>query len=651
VTYSLTAPVTTAENLVLASATTAAGAQTITVGGSWLNYGGGFTPMTSTATLNGAGTNVVLSGGRSFNNLNATGTGSWTLLDAASVNGNFIQSNGSVTAGKPLTVTGTASLQNGTLSLITGGQIRMGSGSTLSIGDTVGGAASAILSASGLPKPRITTSGTAGTNFYGFTVNGDGRLNVSGLEIFSTNTSGVTLNVGATLNNGTAGTISGVDFDFIQSGGTYLRFLPTTGNFFFSNGSFGNSGAVAAFNISTPGGTNPASLLVDARTNNTGVLASSVFESDHGAGQDDAIGTSTIKWLLPPNAPSTINQYLLDATTVIPVGSGTNAASMFIQATTTDPETDTWRLDVELRLVGTPFTNTATVSSAFVASGGTAQVSSGAIAAGNYHWQYRLVDSTGRSTAWTSFGANLESATDFARDITAPTVSSVVRANADPTNAASVNYTVTFSEPVTGVTAASFSLTTTGVGGASIGAPSGSGTTWTVPVNTGAGSGTIRLDVTAAGTITDLSSNALGGLPFTTGQVYTIDKTAPTVSSIVLASANPTNAASVNFTVTFSESGQQRDRRFVLAEHDGRRRRVHRGAEWLGHDLDRPGEHREQQRHDSPGCDRRRNRCRRRRQPSGRTSLNTGQTYTVDKTAPTVSSVVRAGASRPTRPA
>jgi hypothetical protein len=96
-----------------------------------------------------------------------------------------------------------------------------------------------------------------------------------------------------------------------------------------------------------------------------------------------------------------------------------------------------------------------------------------------------------------------------------------------------VNFTVTFSESVSNVTAASFSLNTTGVAGAVHRAPSGAGTTWTVPVNTGSNSGTIRLDVTAAGTIVDAAGNALGSLPFNTGQVYTIDKTAPTVSSVV----------------------------------------------------------------------------------------------------------------------
>ncbi|MBI5964228.1 MAG: multicopper oxidase domain-containing protein [Chloroflexi bacterium] len=140
-----------------------------------------------------------------------------------------------------------------------------------------------------------------------------------------------------------------------------------------------------------------------------------------------------------------------------------------------------------------------------------------------------------------------------------PTVVSINRASANPTTAANVNFTVTFSETVTGVNTADFSLTTTGLVGASITSVSGSGATRTVAVNTGTGTGTIRLDLVDDDTIMDTSSFRLGGTGagngnFATGQVYSIDRTAPTVVSIVRASPNPTTASTVNFTVTFSES-------------------------------------------------------------------------------------------------
>jgi hypothetical protein len=145
-------------------------------------------------------------------------------------------------------------------------------------------------------------------------------------------------------------------------------------------------------------------------------------------------------------------------------------------------------------------------------------------------------------------------------DKTAPTVSSIVRAGTNPTNADSVDFTVTFSEGVTGVDATDFTLTITGgISGASVSGVSGTGATLTVTVNTGAGSGTLQLDVTDDDSIVDAASNPLGGTGagngnFTSIESYTIDKTAPSVTSIVRAESDPTAARLVDFTVTFSES-------------------------------------------------------------------------------------------------
>ncbi len=104
-----------------------------------------------------------------------------------------------------------------------------------------------------------------------------------------------------------------------------------------------------------------------------------------------------------------------------------------------------------------------------------------------------------------------------------PTVTSIVRANPDPTNLASVDFTVTFSESVTGVDASDFALMTTDVSGATISGVSGSNSTYTVIVNTGNANGTIRLDVVDDDTIMDTSGNRLNG-GYTSGETYTITK-------------------------------------------------------------------------------------------------------------------------------
>ena len=119
-------------------------------------------------------------------------------------------------------------------------------------------------------------------------------------------------------------------------------------------------------------------------------------------------------------------------------------------------------------------------------------------------------------------------------DTTPPTVVSSDRAGSNPTSAASVQFTVTFSESVTGVNTGDFTLFTTGVSGAAITGVSGSGTSYTVTVNTGTGNGTIRLDVVDNDSIVDGAANPLGGAGagngnFTTGQFYTVDKSSPSL--------------------------------------------------------------------------------------------------------------------------
>jgi hypothetical protein len=165
---------------------------------------------------------------------------------------------------------------------------------------------------------------------------------------------------------------------------------------------------------------------------------------------------------------------------------------------------------------------------------------------------------TGESSGtWGSPVAAFDGVTDgFAAklDLAPPAVLSSLRADPSPTNASSVHFTVTFSEPVSGVNSSDFYLTTTGVSGATITGVSGSGANYTVTVNTGSGSGTIRLDIVDNDSIVDGSLNRLGGTGtgngnFTAGETYIIP---PIVLSSLRADPNPNNTASVDFTVTFS---------------------------------------------------------------------------------------------------
>lgn len=147
-------------------------------------------------------------------------------------------------------------------------------------------------------------------------------------------------------------------------------------------------------------------------------------------------------------------------------------------------------------------------------------------------------------------------------DTTPPAVVSSLRADPSPTRAQSVDFVVTFSEGVSGVDTGDFSLLTKGVTGASVTAvtcPLRCTNKRTVTVDTGTGSGTLRLTVLDDDSIRDFVGNPLGGSGagngnFTDGETYKIDKTPPTVVSSLRASPNPTNAAFVDFRITFSEA-------------------------------------------------------------------------------------------------
>jgi len=145
-------------------------------------------------------------------------------------------------------------------------------------------------------------------------------------------------------------------------------------------------------------------------------------------------------------------------------------------------------------------------------------------------------------------------------DTTPPAVASITRTttSAAPTNLATLQYTVIFTESVTGVDSNDFTLSGSGsaTGAISTITPSGDGRTYTVTVNNISGFGTLRLDLKPSGTgIQDGAGNpAAAG--FTGGELYSIDRIAPAVASISQASpvTGSTNATSVQYRVVFSES-------------------------------------------------------------------------------------------------
>jgi hypothetical protein len=172
------------------------------------------------------------------------------------------------------------------------------------------------------------------------------------------------------------------------------------------------------------------------------------------------------------------------------------------------------------------------------------------LATGSYSFQVKALDKNGRASGSASYG--------WVVDRTLPTVSSIVRADANPTKASALRWTVTFSEPVKNVAGTNFGLVTSGLGGTAptvtSAAPSGSPptATWTVTASTsgttGLNSGSIQLNLTSKGTIQDALGNSLGGSVPVPGPAYTFDTTAPAAAPTISAGpAGLVNSASATF--------------------------------------------------------------------------------------------------------
>jgi hypothetical protein len=127
-----------------------------------------------------------------------------------------------------------------------------------------------------------------------------------------------------------------------------------------------------------------------------------------------------------------------------------------------------------------------------------------------------------------------------------PTVTSVLRVDPNPTDAASVNFKVTFSEAVSGVDASDFSLFTSGaLTGASVTNVSGADNIYNVSVNTGSEDGSLSLNLEDDDSILDAAGNSLGGAgpgngSFASGEQYTVIRSAANILTATFAS-NKTN--------------------------------------------------------------------------------------------------------------
>ncbi|PYO11820.1 MAG: hypothetical protein DMD31_17805, partial [Gemmatimonadetes bacterium] len=117
----------------------------------------------------------------------------------------------------------------------------------------------------------------------------------------------------------------------------------------------------------------------------------------------------------PPLVPDSLGQFQMDSVTPIHVGAAITQVTLVFRGVVRDFDlSDSLSLQVEGRPLGSAFTGAPTASGSVVANGARASVAAGGLADNvAYHWQARVLDPTGRASAWVAFGNNPESAADF----------------------------------------------------------------------------------------------------------------------------------------------------------------------------------------------------------------------------------------------
>ncbi len=137
-------------------------------------------------------------------------------------------------------------------------------------------------------------------------------------------------------------------------------------------------------------------------------------------------------------------------------------------------------------------------------------------------------------------------------DNVAPTVTiNQASGQADPTNASPIQFSVVFSEPVTGFTGSDVSFAGSTVGGTLAAAVSGSGTNYTVSVTGMTSPGAVVATI-PAGAATDAATNASTASTSTDNSVN-YNATGPTVTiNQAAGQADPTNASPIQFAIVFS---------------------------------------------------------------------------------------------------
>ncbi|MDP2952240.1 MAG: hypothetical protein Q8O76_02845, partial [Chloroflexota bacterium] len=161
----------------------------------------------------------------------------------------------------------------------------------------------------------------------------------------------------------------------------------------------------------------------------------------------------TLNYTPGPKPPLSLTQYKADGASVIPTGAYADGTAVVMKLSMSSGlGSDTLTPRVEVRPLGTSFTNSPTHSGTALAYSGSPLTGSvtvtGLVQGTDYHWQARVAGTTGNSP-WVSYGGNLETAMDFGTPTTVSIGKSVTPSSGNAGVVAT--YTITISNTGAGV--------------------------------------------------------------------------------------------------------------------------------------------------------------------------------------------------------
>jgi large repetitive protein len=459
----------------------------------------------------------------------SVGSNTWSLAGQALSASDTLQVKVSNTAGNSASVYSQAYVLDSTGPTITFSTLSLSADTGSSATDFVTNTAAQTISATLSTAP-------AGTDIvYGSLDNGTTWTNITGMVSGTTLTwNGVTLSASNTLKlkvtdaAGNDGTIASRTYTLDSSAPA----TPAAPDLATASDS-GTSSADKLTNVTTPTitgtaeagatvtlyDTNGSTVLGTGTTDGSGnwsITSSTLAAGTHtlSAKATDAAGnTSSASSGLSITVETTAPSGLAVSTTTINSSTATSAATI-ATLSASDAQTITYSL-------ATGSAGNDADNGHFSISGTALNVGGTALLAGTYHIYVAATDAAGNAS-YQALTLNV---------VDGPSVTSIERSSGASatvaTTATTITYTVTFDQAVSGVDTTDFSVTGSGTASGSVASVSGSGTTWSVTVNSLGGDGTLRLDLNGSGTGIKNGSSVDIVSGYVSGATYTLDHTAP----------------------------------------------------------------------------------------------------------------------------